>query len=136
MAGEYSVSGLAVPESLDRVQDLLGGVRADHPEVDENDVAMFETAIVEIHGNVVQHARPEGRVVYAFSLEVLEDRIVGYLTDTGSTAPDLTGTKLVDELEESGRGLWLARSTLDELDYVRTADRNTWRMVRLRSHVR
>ena len=37
-----------------------------------------------------------------------------------------------DELAESGRGMWLARATLDELEYARSGDRNTWKMVRLR----
>ena len=47
MAGEngrhYELSGLAVPESLDLVQDLLVRVRGEHPDIDETDLAMFET---------------------------------------------------------------------------------------------
>ena len=38
-----------------------------------------------------------------------------------------------DDLAENGRGLWLAKATLDELDYVRVGDRNTWRLVRNRT---
>lgn len=135
MAGEYALRGLAVPESLNRLQDLLDQVRREHPELDETDVSMFETAIVEIHGNVVEHGRPPGKVVYVFALEVQADRIVGLLADTGSAVPDLSGLDggPPDELAESGRGLWLAKATLDELDYVRIGDRNTWRLVRRRS---
>jgi serine/threonine-protein kinase RsbW len=60
--------------------------------------------------------------------------IVGILADTGQAAPDLTGMdELPDAMAESGRGLWLARATLDELDYVRVGDRNTWKLVRLRN---
>jgi serine/threonine-protein kinase RsbW len=133
MAGEYAVTGLAVPESLDRLQDLMDVVRADHPDIDETDLSMFETAIVEIHGNVVEHGRPPGQVVYAFRLEVHPDRLVGALTDTGNAAPDLSGLEgLPDDLAESGRGLWLAKATLDELDYSRTGEGNTWRLVRQR----
>jgi serine/threonine-protein kinase RsbW len=94
---------------------------------------MFETAIAEIHGNVVKHGRPVGRVAYAFSLSVHPDRLVGFLADTGEGAPDLSEQPLVDAMAESGRGLWLARATLDELLYARTGDRNTWKMTRLRS---
>src|SRR5512141_2503738 len=126
MAGDYALSGLAVPESLDLLQDLLSRVRSDHPEVDETDLSMFETAIVEIHGNVVEHGRPPGQVVYAFELEVHDDRLVGILADTGSAAPDLSELDgLPDEMAESGRGLWLAKATLDDLQYARTGDRNT-----------
>ncbi len=139
MAGEsahaYELGGLAVPESLNLLHELFERVRGDWPDVDETDLSMFETAIVEIHGNVVEHGRPPGKVVYAFALEVQPDRIVGLLADTGSAVPDLSGLDgdPPDELAESGRGLWLAKATLDELDYVRIGDRNTWRLVRRRS---
>ena len=139
MAGEsahaYELSGLAVPESLNLLHELFERVRSDWPDVDETDLSMFETAIVEIHGNVVEHGRPPGKVVYVFALEVQADRIVGLLADTGSAVPDLSGLDggPPDELAESGRGLWLAKATLDELDYVRIGDRNTWRLVRRRS---
>lgn len=136
MAGEnghhYELSGLAVPESLDLVQDLLGRVRGEHSDIDETDLSMFETAIAEIHGNVVKHGRPPGQVVYAFSLTVRPDRLVGFLADTGEPAPDLSALPVVDELAESGRGMWLARATLDELEYARSGDLNTWKMVRFR----
>ncbi len=134
MGGDYAISGMAVPESLDRLQDLLVLVRTDHPEIDETDLTMFETAIVEIHGNVVEHGHPPGRVIYAFELEVHPDRLVGILADTGSAVPDLTQLdELPEEMAESGRGLWLAKATLDELEYARIGDRNTWKLVRVRS---
>jgi serine/threonine-protein kinase RsbW len=134
MAGEYFVRGLAVPESLDLLQNLLQQVRSDHPDLDEVDLSMFETAIVEIHGNVIEHGSPPGKVVYAFELRVHDDRLVGILADTGSAVPDLSQLDgLPDELAESGRGLWLAKETLDELDYRRVGDRNTWKLVRRRS---
>ena len=134
MAGEYALRGLAVPESLNRLQDLLDQVRREHPELDETDVSMFETAIVEIHGNVVEHGHPPGQVIYAFELEVSADRLVGILADTGVAAPDLSGMdELPDEMAESGRGLWLAKATLDDLQYARAGDRNTWKLVRNRT---
>jgi serine/threonine-protein kinase RsbW len=136
MAGDddrhYELSGLAVPESLDLVHDLLARVRDEHRGIDETDLSMFETAIAEIHGNVVKHGRPPGQVVYAFSLTVRPDRLIGFLADTGEPAPDLSALPVPDELAESGRGMWLARATLDELEYARSGDRNTWKMVRLR----
>ena len=133
MTGDYELRGLAVPGSLDLVQDLLVLVRSEHPDISETDLSMFETAIAEIHGNVVQHGRPEGQVTYAFSLTVRPDRLVGFLADTGEPATDLSDRAPVEEMAESGRGLWLAHATLDELLYARTGNRNTWKMTRLRS---
>ena len=136
MAGEsghhYELSGLAVPESLDLVQDLLARVRGEHTDIDETDLTLFETAIAEIHGNVVRHGRPPGQVVYAFTLTVRPDRLVGFLADTGAPAPDLSAVSVADDLAETGRGMWLARAAVDELEYARSGDRNTWKLVRLR----
>jgi serine/threonine-protein kinase RsbW len=134
MAGEYSLRGLALPESLELLHTLLVRVRADYPEIDEVDLSKFETAIVEIHGNVIEHGSPRGRVVYAFELRVHDDRLVGILADTGTAVPDLSEfDELPDEMAESGRGLWLAKATLDDLEYIRAGGRNTWKMTRLRS---
>ena len=41
--------------------------------------------------------------------------------------------ELPDEMAESGRGLWLAKATLDDLQYARAGDRNTWKLVRNRT---
>ena len=60
------------------------------------------------------------------------DRLVGFLAHTGEPAPDLSALPVADEPAESGRGMWLARATLDELEYARNGDRNTWKLVRLR----
>ncbi len=136
MAGDYALHGFAVPSSLNLLHDLLERVRADHPDVAERDLSMFETAIVEIHGNVVEHGRPPGSVIFAFELSLEPDRIVGILADTGIAAPELSGFhELPDAMAESGRGLWLARATLDELHYARTGGRNTWKLVRRRDVV-
>lgn len=134
MAGDYALRGLAVPESLDRLHELFERVRTDWPDIDEVDLSMFETAIVEIHGNVVEHGHPPGQVIYAFELEVSADRLVGILADTGVAVPDLsTMDELPHEMAESGRGLWLAKATLDDLQYARMGDRNTWKLVRNRT---
>jgi serine/threonine-protein kinase RsbW len=135
MAGDYSLTGLAVPESLNLLQDLLAQVGRDHPDLGQEDLSMFETAIVEIHGNVIEHGRPKGKVVYAFELDVLDDRLVGQLRDTGEPVPDLSELVAVDEMDETGRGLWLARATLDELHYSRRDGHNHWSLVRLRQPV-
>lgn len=135
MAGSYHLEGVAVPDSLDRVHDLLERVRAEHPRLAEEDVMMFETAIAEIHGNVIAHGRPKGQVLYSFDLEVQPDRLTGLLVDNGLIAPNLAALSqgVEDDMAESGRGMWLAAAVLDDLEFEREGDRNTWRMVKLRS---
>jgi serine/threonine-protein kinase RsbW len=131
--GTYTLDGLAVPETLNLLHDLLDRVREDHADIGSEDLSMIETAIIEIAANVVEHGRPPGAVVYSFRLEVLPDRLEGLLRDSGAAPPDgLTGRPFPDDLAERGRGMALAEAALDELSYQRDGDANTWRLVRRR----
>lgn len=131
MAGDYRVDTLAVPETVELLHDLLDRVRAEHPDVERTDLMLFETAVIEIANNVVEHGVPPGTVSYTFTLEVEPDRLVGRLSDGGPRLTDVH-TVLPDVESESGRGLALARMALDELDYQRVGDHNEWRMTRAR----
>jgi serine/threonine-protein kinase RsbW len=106
-------------------------VRRDHPEVRADDLMMLETAVVEIAGNVVQHGRPEGRVAYRLSLEVLDDLLRVRLVDAGSHAVPWPPAD-ADPLAEGGRGLALAGASVDRLDYQRVGGQNRWLVERLR----
>ncbi len=133
MNGSYVIEAMAVPESLNLLHELFEQVRRDHPGLGDGDAMMFETAIVEITGNVIEHGRPPGGVRYRFDLEVLVDRLDGLLTDTGEEPGMPTGgASMPDELAESGRGLLMARAAVDEFSYARIADTNTWRLIRRR----
>ncbi len=140
MPGDYALASLAVPDSLDLLHQLLERVSGEHPDVSADDLMMFETAIIEIAGNVVEHGRPVGKVVYEFGLDVLPGSLEGELIDNGQAFSHLDGADLVDgarlpddHMDETGRGLFLAVAVLDELHYTRTGGRNVWRMVRKRS---
>jgi serine/threonine-protein kinase RsbW len=130
MAGDYTVHGLAGPESLGLLHELLERVAADHPEVSPDDLMLLETAVIEIAGNVVEHGRPPGEVRYVFELAVRRDRLEATLSDSGEAVRDPVGGAMPDDSAETGRGLPLARAALDELTYVRGDDGNRWRMVK------
>jgi serine/threonine-protein kinase RsbW len=132
MTGEYLIDGLAVPESLDLLHDLLERVAREHPDVSAADLMMFETAVIEIAGNVVEHGRPPGEVTYGFRLEVLPDRLEGVLIDSGEELPPSPEATMPSHWDESGRGLALAGSVLDHLSYTRDEGENRWQMRRLR----
>ena len=132
-SGEFRLASLAVPESLDLLHELLSHVGEQHPDVDPSDLMLFETAVVEIAGNVVEHGRPSGRVTWEFLLEVREDRLESTLTDSGEEYAGPLDPAMPDVLAESGRGFALAQAMLDELDYERVDGRNRWRMVRRRA---
>jgi serine/threonine-protein kinase RsbW len=134
VSGEaYELSGLAVPDDLERLHDLLENVAAEHPHVPAADVMMFETAVMELANNVVEHGRPVGEVRWAFRLEVQESALSACLSDSGeeyaawdpASASDMPG-----EMAESGRGLPLASAVLDEIGYERADNANVWTLVR------
>ncbi|GAA2128752.1 ATP-binding protein [Nocardioides bigeumensis] len=133
MAGEtYTVFGLAVPEGLDELHDLIESIGEEHPHVSDSDLMLFETAVIEIAGNVVEHARPRGQVKWTFTLSVLPDRIEAVLADDG-VAYVAKGEGVPDMpvgLTERGRGLALASRVLDFLVHERIHGTNRWRMAR------
>ena len=134
MTGDYVLEGLAVPESLNLLHALLERVGQEHPDIDAADLMMFETAVIEVAGNVVEHGRPHGRVTWAFRLSVLPDRLEGELSDSGEEYPGGTWGPMPDDLlQEDGRGLALATAVLDRLDYRRSDGVNHWTMLRHRS---
>jgi serine/threonine-protein kinase RsbW len=134
MTGEYLLEGLAVPESLNLLHDLLEHVGRLHPDVDAGDFMLFETAVIEVAGNVVEHGQPAGSVRWTFRLEVHPDRLEARLSDSGEEYPGGTwGTEMPgDPMQEDGRGLALATAVLDSLTYERADDANHWTMLRHR----
>jgi serine/threonine-protein kinase RsbW len=131
MSGDYLLDGLAVPESLNLLHDLLEQVGADHPELAPSDLMLFETAVIEVAGNVVEHGQPSGQVRWSFRLAVREDSLEARLSDSGEEYPGgAWGTDMPDAMDEDGRGLALATAVLDSLAYERSGDVNQWSMVR------
>ena len=129
---EYRVDGLAVPETLGELHALLERVRREHPDVASEDLELFETAVIEIAGNVVEHGRPEGKVLYAFTLRVLDDRLTATLEDSGQEEVTATEAEMPSVWAEEGRGLALAGAVLDELDVERRDGWNHWELTRNR----
>jgi serine/threonine-protein kinase RsbW len=135
VTGDYTLEGLAVPESLNLLHDLLERVGREHPGLDSGDLMMFETAVIEVAGNVVEHGHPPGDVSWAFRLSVLPDRLEAELSDSGEQYPGGTwGTSMpADPMQEDGRGLALATAVLDALEYRRSDTANHWTMRRRRA---
>lgn len=135
MTGDYLLEGLAVPESLNLLHDLLERVGDEHPDLSGGDLMLFETAVIEVAGNVVEHGQPQGRVAWTFRLAVRPDRLEATLSDSGEEYPGGTwGTTMPEDLmEENGRGLALATAVLDDLSYQRIEGVNHWTMLRRRS---
>jgi len=123
----------ATIESIDVVQEEFADWWY---EVGEPNVATrfkFETAVVEIATNIVEHThRAEGSSGRGYSLELIADAttITAVFSDNGKPADiDLSTVTMADVDNESGRGLALAIAALDSLDYRRANGRNIWTLV-------
>ena len=93
----------------------------------------FETAVVEIATNIVEHTqRAEGTAGrgYTLDLDATASEVTAVFTDNGMPADiDLSAVTMADVEDESGRGLALAIAALDSLDYRHEGGRNIWTLV-------
>lgn len=128
----YAFEGHAVVENLEAIHRLIAQAGADHPEIPEADLMMFETAVTEIAGNVIEHGEPPGQVDFMLAVQVGPDRLVATLRDTGAEFdPDLSADMPdPDTMLEGGRGVPISRAVLDELEFRREDGCNIWWMVR------
>jgi serine/threonine-protein kinase RsbW len=116
-------------ESLDLVHDTLAAWWNEVGEVDVRTRFAFETAVIEIAGNVIEHTiAAEAAQGRHFTLElVADDALTATFRDDGlPVALDLSAVTMADEDDESGRGLALALAAVDRLDYQRVDGRNVW----------
>lgn len=122
------------PESLDLVQDRLEAFWARDTTVSVTDRTRFEMAVVEILGNVLEHAfeldaRARGRLL-TVTLSLAPDQIMALMSDNGLPAEiDLGDVTMPGEDATSGRGLALAIAAVDDVGYERVEGRNHWRVV-------
>jgi serine/threonine-protein kinase RsbW len=134
--GRLELSAPATPEILDLVHAMIAHLWTGH-DVTERQQARFETSVIEILGNVVEHATAgaapgDGRR-FDIVLDVGPDDVVARLGDNGIPVEiDLSQATMPDELAEDGRGLALATAALDRLAYHHVGGRNVWDLVVLR----
>ncbi|ADG75505.1 putative anti-sigma regulatory factor, serine/threonine protein kinase [Cellulomonas flavigena DSM 20109] len=126
---EIVVTRCVAPVDIERLQEALDPLRS-VTGVPPRDLILFETALVEIIGNIVQTG--EGSTMFDAVVTVRlwpGDRLEAELRDNGTPADVDLHRPLPDAMQEHGRGLPLARSALDELRYD-PGDPNRWLLVR------
>ena len=130
---EHSLTAPAEPGSLEQVYAVLQALWGEYSDVTPSDRVLFETAVIEIAGNIAQHA-PDGLPLqFTLDLRVEPDRVEAEFRDHGRLVDiDLGAIALPDDSAESGRGLAMARAAVDELQYRRDGSTNHWRIVRRR----
>ncbi|HEY0950129.1 ATP-binding protein [Nocardioides sp.] len=135
--GRVELSAPATPEMMQMVHAVLEQLWSNHEDVAMADRIRFETAVIEILGNIVEHAyrlEPgESERRFDVSLSATEAALVASFGDDGMPVSiDLSDVTMPDEDAESGRGLALAMAAVDELSYDRASGRNHWRLTCVR----
>lgn len=135
--GRVELSAPATPEMMHMVHAVLEQLWAHHDDVTMVDRIRFETAVIEILGNIVEHAYriesdgSERR--FDVRLTATDEALVASFGDDGMPAAiDLSNVVMPDEDAESGRGLALAMAAVDDISYDRSAGRNHWRLTCIR----
>ena len=116
---------------IERVHDLVDEAWARVPDVEPRDRYRFETAVIEVAGNIVEHGGPDVRL--RLWLLVRPEKVEAQFRDTGRPVDLETALlRLPDPMAEAGRGIALARAAVDEVTYERTGSTNRWRVLLFR----
>lgn len=90
-------------------------------------------AVHEIANNIIEHAygQEQGEIQLTLHLDPLTHYFTAHLYDTGRVfTPGTRTDPNLDEIQESGYGLFLAEQLLDEVTYQRQPDGNHWRLAK------
>lgn len=125
-------------EAVNLCHERLDRLWQSHPGVPARERARFETALVEVVGNVVRHAQagPGQRVEVGVELSVGASFIEAHVHEFGAVhahIPHLCTAGTARPEAESGRGLAMVRSLVETLSYSRTDLGNVWTLRRRRT---
>lgn len=114
------------PRVLDDIAAVLSRAWSDNPSIPAAVRTYTEIAVGEISANILEHATP-GWI--RLEVRVLADQIQVDLFDDGQPADvDLAAAALPDAMAERGRGIALAKASLEQLSYRRDSV-NHWTLV-------
>lgn len=130
---ECTIDFRTPPDEVGVVHSALETLWAQEGDVDEMDRMMFETALVEIVSNVIQHGTSATTNICNLRLSANEAALKAVLEENASFARiDLSPRDMPDEFAETGRGLALIQALVDDFDYHRIQDRNIWTITKRR----
>lgn len=128
---EIHLGGPARLALVDAVLDALDAAWTDAPGVPDEDRTLFTLAVSEVVTNMVQHGEGPTAVTVRAEIRLGSGVLTATLIDTAPPASiDWHGISMPDENSESGRGLALSQSVLDEFTHTFDDTGNTWRLTR------
>jgi serine/threonine-protein kinase RsbW len=121
------------PDNVNTVHDYIQRVWLASPELDAMDKLKFETALVELAANIIEHSNDGGGVEGNLSITIHPDRIRCSITDTSDPSNiELDARQMPEAYAESGRGIAFIQRLVDVLHYERRNGENFWMIEKLR----
>jgi serine/threonine-protein kinase RsbW len=131
---EHSLHACVDPSCLSKVHLLIEDLWAEATDVADTDRFLFESAVLEIAGNIVQHSVSDHQILCNLTLRVYQNRLEAVFSDTADAAViDVDSAALPDDAAEHGRGLAMTKRAVDQLSYTREGALNCWRLSRTRT---
>lgn len=125
------VEHCVTPACLERLHAAFADLWRRAPEVPDEDRLLFETAVVEIAANVIEHTERRESFDADVRLRVSPGLLEADVVDSGAFVPlDLDRDLPADDLATAGRGLPLARRAVHELRHHHDGEHNHWYLMR------
>ncbi len=120
---------------LKLIGDCIDALLEELPNRPEKEEIVYgvKLAVHEIANNIIEHAygNEQGEFKIILQLDTLTHYFVAHLHDSGRAfVPTAVVEPNLDEIQESGYGLFLAEQLMDEVTYRRQPDGNHWRLVK------
>ena len=118
-------------ENMQKVQDFVKGELEQSPGLSHKDLLQIHMVIDEIFGNIVAYAYEDGRgdVVILVDYDKTQGTVMLVFTDEGkpynpllNEDPDIKLS--ADERTAGGLGIFMAKNTMDEIDYENRDGKN------------
>jgi serine/threonine-protein kinase RsbW len=132
MGRQLTLQAEGVPESLELVHELLEDMWENETGIELMDRIRFETAVIEVASNIIEHSQPASTdpIRFLLELECSPQSLYAEFNDNAKPAGiDLAATKLPADTSPSGRGLALAKVALDEFSYAKQDAGNRWTLL-------
>lgn len=121
-------------DGVSAVHEALEELWAETPGIASWDRMSFETALIELTSNIVQHARSYRHIICLVEISVTDDELRAVLNDSGEEAEvDVASPReMPDEWAEAGRGIPFIQALVTEFDFRRVDGQNVWTIARTR----